>query len=100
MSFNRQKMKPDDVLPICRALPSQHVPSQDILAVCKVSLLLSSTHCSWHTNAITVDVRLEVASPFYNFLCSKRGLRGDMKLEIGNLLSCLHIFSLLDLVRK
>lgn len=39
--------------------------------------------CSLHSNAITVDIRLEIASLFYNFLCSKQGLRGDMELGIG-----------------
>lgn len=87
-------MKPDDVLSICTALTSRCVACNASAEIRKVWLCVKCHCCSvtrlcgLHGNAITLDIRLEPALPFYNFLCSTGGLISDMKLGTGDPLSC------------
>lgn len=65
--------------------------------MCEALLLLSSMFCGLHSKAITLDIRLEIAFPFYNLLCSKQGLISSLILGAGHFLSCWQI-NLLHLV--
>lgn len=66
--------------------------------MCEALLLLSSMFCGLHSKAITLDIRLEIAFPFYNLLCSKQGLISSLIIGAGRFLSCWQIVNLLHLV--